>query len=136
MRADWARWVSFRSQIPSDELLSQREGVLIPGGRWLLDLLLPALEKHDATVTQVGIADEVSFWYVHLMIEGQTFHLDVSYFGGIGNVRVAVYPHFLSWVLRRDHTADLLPFVEVVSRVFEGDPRVREVTVGTEFVAP
>jgi hypothetical protein len=87
-------------------------------------------------VTQLGIADEESLWFVYVEYEGQTFHLDVGYFSGVGNVRVAVYPPLLSWVLRRDHSADLRPFVQVVTQALAADSRIRDVAVGTEFLAP
>jgi hypothetical protein len=129
----FAAWVACWADRPDDAITAPSGCVLVPGGRWLLERLVPVLELRGARF--VGIGFEYSgYWWVRLKLGTQAFQLLVYYLDGVGNVHVARRRSPVAWLVGRDCAAEVGALADIIIEALREDPRVRRVARSQSYV--
>ncbi|MEN8150824.1 MAG: hypothetical protein ABFS86_13455 [Planctomycetota bacterium] len=119
-------WVACWADVPADDIMSQAGYVLVPGGRWMLERLVPYLEARQARFAGIGF-EYSGHWWVRLELGTQTFSLFVYYLDGVGNIRVARRRSPLGWLIRRDCAAEVGELADLIVEALRAEPCVRKV---------
>ena len=126
-------WVACWSDAPEDALTSAFGHTLVPGGRWLLELLISSLEKRDCRVTGIGF-EYSGYWWVHVDFRTRRFLLSVYYLGGVGNVRVEPRRPLIGWLIGRDYSEEAREFAGLILEVLQGDRRVERAKLSSGYI--
>jgi hypothetical protein len=126
-------WVACWADVPDDAMSSKAGHVLIPGGRWMLERLVPFLESRDAQFTGIGF-EYSGYWWVRVARGARAFRLFVYYVEGVGNVRVVCRRSLWAWLTRRDSSAEVGALAELVIEALRAEPRVRRVARSPSYV--
>lgn len=126
-------WVSCWASIPDDAVPSEAGHTVVPGGRWLVDMLVPYLEKHGARVAGIGF-EYSGYWWMHVDQGDRRFRLFVYFMGGVGNLRIERRRGLLGWLSRRDYSAEVRELAESLVQGLQGDQRVQRATISSSYV--
>ena len=126
-------WVTCWTNLPDDAVASDAGHDVVPGGRWLVDLLVPYLEKHGSRVAGVGF-EYSGYWWMHVDQGDRRFLLFVYLMGGVGNLRVERRRGLLGWLSRRDFSGEAREFADSLVQGLQGDQRIQRATISPNYV--
>lgn len=112
---------------PQDALTSEEQPrPLLPGGRWLFDLVVPALAKAGLGVPTV-MPTSSGYWVITLRGSRRRFDLVVSDISPIFVCEIMEPRSLGDWFRRAPRDADFEVAFRAVCDALRSDPRVREV---------
>ncbi len=126
-------WVTCWANVPDDTVSSEAGHAVVPGGRWLVDLLVPCLERHGARVAGIGF-EYSGYWWMHVDQGDRRFRLFLYFMSGIGNLRIERRRGLLGWVTGRDYSAEVREFADALVQALQGDKRVQRAAISPSYV--
>jgi hypothetical protein len=116
----------FATSAQSDALtVEEQPRPLIPGGRWVFDLLVPALASASFHVAAV-MPTSSGYWVLPVRGGGRTFDLIVSDISPVFVCEIMEPRSFADWLLRRSRDPQFERAFKAVCDVLRADSRVRD----------
>ena len=126
-------WVTCWTDQVDDALTGSYGNTLIPGGRWLLDLLVPLFESRGARLTGIGF-EYSGYWWMNVDMDSNSFLILVYFDRGLGNVRVKRRKRIARLFQWGGTSLSEQQLADVIIGVLNTDRRVRRAKVSSGFV--